>query len=262
MEDIDEERINLLSTKKIKAYKTSPTKNFPIIYAALIAATFCISIGMHCILDKSDTCIPFLYKLPTIRPYIVQTGVFLAAGLGIGTVLSVHYVLMKRIMGFSMSQCYVWISLAFGLVAQASLLLYALTPSEKSDMGIMVVKIEESILILVFNMFSLFHACSTLFLTYICRKREIMSQNTPWIAVKAILILSMALIMPIDSSGMFLASVVPVWSLSMYKFTGYVLFMMNTAYFSLFYHDLKFVSLEFNYKSENKDFKMINGSTF
>ena len=103
MEDIDEERINLLSTKKIKAYKTSPTKNFPIIYAALIAATFCISIGMHCILDKSDTCIPFLYKLPTIRPYIVQTGVFLAAGLGIGTVLSVHYVLMKRIMGFSMS---------------------------------------------------------------------------------------------------------------------------------------------------------------
>ena len=161
-----------------------------------------------------------------------------------------------------MSSCYVWISLFFGLVAQASLLLYALTPSEKSDLGVMVVKIEESILILVFNGFSLFHACSTLFLTYICRKREIIAQISPWISVKAALILSMTLLLPIDSSGMFFAGVMPTWSINLYKFTGYILFFMNTAYFSLFYHDLKFVSLEFQYKAESKDFKMINGSTF
>jgi hypothetical protein len=80
--------------------------------------------------------------------------------------------------------------------------------------------------------------------------------------MKSAILVVLCILVPIDTIGVVAAESLPVWGLQIYKLENYILFALNTAYFGLFYYDLKFVSLEFNYKSETKEFKLLNGSTF
>ena len=144
----------------------------------------------------------------------------------------------------------------------ASLFLFALTPSEKVDAGAVVVGIEQRGMICAFNVFSILHGISTLILTHACRKREIISQIAPWITIKAIIIAVMVIMLPMDITGLFVHESVSAGSSSLVKLETYVYFVLNITYFALYYYDLKYVSLEFNYKPETQEFKILNGSTF
>ena len=144
----------------------------------------------------------------------------------------------------------------------ASLFLWALSPSEKGDANETVIRIEERAALCVFNIFSILHGISTLVLTHRCRKREIISQIAPWITVKAILMAIMVIMLPMDITGIMMNE--PESSVTMRYCTmeTYLYFFLNIAYFALYYYDLKYVSLEFNYKPETQEFKILNGSTF
>jgi hypothetical protein len=83
---------------------------------------------------------------------------FVAVAMGMGTVVSLHYVLLKRIKGFTISRWWVWVSLGFGSLSMLSLFLYALTPTEKQDLGTSIVALEESVLLLVYNITAVLHA--------------------------------------------------------------------------------------------------------
>ena len=72
----------------------------------------------------------------------------------------------------------------------------------------------------------------------------------------------MVIMLPMDLTGIMMNE--PESSVTMRYSTmeTYFFFFLNIAYFALYYYDLKYVSLEFNYKPETQEFKLLNGSTF
>jgi hypothetical protein len=144
----------------------------------------------------------------------------------------------------------------------AALFFYALTPSENNDLGTILSTFEASVLVQVYQIFGVLHAVSTLFLSYLCKRREIVSQLAPWLPVKLCLVICVSLLLPFDTAAAIFLSSLPTWTLPTARLISYTVFTLNTLYFALFYYDLKFVSIQFSYKSEIKEFKTLNESTF
>jgi len=94
-----------------------------------------------------------------------------------------------------------------------------------------------------------------------CGKREIFYENTSWVSAKAAVILAMIFILPVDTSAMAFASNMPLKLVPLYKLTSYVLFILNTAYFGMFYADLEQMSKARN-RFNSREYSKMNRSTF
>jgi hypothetical protein len=83
----------------------------------------------------------------------------------------------------------------------------------------------------------------------------------PYLTIKAGILITAVLLLPLYMASSVLLEDMPSWLLPVYKIIDWSMLVVNCAYFGMFYHDLKFVSLEFNYSKDTKEFRLLNSST-
>jgi hypothetical protein len=154
----------------------------------------------------------------------------------------------------------IWASYVLGLISQAALFAYALAPSEQVDLGVPAVTTEALVLVQAHQIFASLHTLSTLALTYAVQRAEIIKSLQNWMSVKVSVALLVCLLAPIDLMATLTAA--PSWLGTAPNLIGYLLLLTNAAYVGLFYHDLKSLTIAFNYKSEIKEYKVLNEATF
>ena len=159
---------------------TRCSHHLPLYFLLCASVGTSLTLGSYCWVDKPASCLPEVWRIPFLRPYIFQVCMFVACGLGMTTLFAFYEAVAGRIPNTVNAKMWEWTALITGQLSMVVLLLFTLAPSETSDFSKAWLMAEEHLLASLYFLLVCLHSISSHYLHSLLHSQEVVSQGSPW----------------------------------------------------------------------------------